>query len=496
MGMKSIRWILSFLVIMSLRISINAEPLIKTEVQGEEVYIDTTEDVLDDIETSFDSDIETEITEVRQQATDLDLGDYQRKMTIGETQLISVTQIPINAIEQDITYFSSNTEVATINGIGRITANAVGETEITITCGDIQKNFILTVSEENPDEEKIAVVDVEIADHADEVEVGETIRLSATILPTDATETQVIYRSSDSNIATVSSTGVVKGISKGSVVIYCSAGYVTKEIVLNVKVATQKLDVNKEYIVMKKGENFALEVTVEPAEAPQTIIYRSSDEKVATVSESGNIVAKAYGSTNILVSNGDSTISVAVIVNGSTDEKNVEEDEAVDEQGNKAYDNVVYSVDVPIVTANVIRFFYEQKDVLTIKGDGYAILIDGEMVTNYQNRIYTELLFEKEEQGISFVLNKGEELCGTIILELDEQYGEYLYLYNESKRKYERIETEDMSRLVLTSAGKYLITEHEISTLKINWRMAAIGGGGLVALLVAYIVAKKRYWFW
>ena len=77
--------------------------------------------------------------------------------------------------------------------------------------------------------QNIPVTDIEISDHEEEVEVGKTINLTATALPANATESTITFRSSDINIATVTSAGEVKGISKGYVTIYVSAGSIIKE---------------------------------------------------------------------------------------------------------------------------------------------------------------------------------------------------------------------------------------------------------------------------
>lgn len=81
-------------------------------------------------------------------------------------------------------------------------------------------------------EQNILVTDIEISDHEEEVEVGKTINLTATALPANATESTITFRSSDINIATVTSGGEVKGISKGYVTIYVSAGSIIKELLV------------------------------------------------------------------------------------------------------------------------------------------------------------------------------------------------------------------------------------------------------------------------
>lgn len=440
----------------------------------------------------------TEITATEIAATELDLGDYQSEMTVGTTQLLTVTVIPLTATDQTVTYTSTDVSVAKINGLGRITALSVGETKITVVCGSVEGSFTLTVVEEEEEEtESVAVTDIEIGDYEEELEVGDTVSLSVTVLPQNATDSTVTYWSGDSSIATVNSSGEVKGISKGKTIIYCSAGYVSKEIPITVKVATEKLSVNNNYLVMKPGGTFALQAAVTPAEAAQEISYQARDTSVATVSADGAVCAKACGSTSILVSNGDATISVSVIVNetgmadGMADEMEVTED-----QETTVYEKIISAGQVPVVQAAMLKYFYDEKTMLIVEGDGYSLYVDGNSIVNYKNRLYTGLVFEEEPAGYSFTFNRGKELCGPVTVKLEKKMGNYLYLYNPSKEKYELIQTDNMQELCLTSAGEYLLTEEKLSSGKLDKRIMGFGGAGVVFLMGTYIIRKRKYWFW
>ena len=112
---------------------------------------------------------------------EIDLGDYQEEMYVGERQLLVATLIPEESINQDVEYISSNESVATINGLGRISAIAVGTAEIYASCDGISNSFKLTVKEKK--DEKVAVTDIEISEHEDELALGKTMTLSAKILP-------------------------------------------------------------------------------------------------------------------------------------------------------------------------------------------------------------------------------------------------------------------------------------------------------------------------
>lgn len=343
----------------------------------------------------------------------------------------------------------------------------------------------------------IAVTDIEISDHEDVVNVGETFSLSATVLPVDATNSTVTYKSSDEAIATVNSSGEVKGISKGSVIIYVSVDDVTKEVPLTVKVPTAGIKVNNDYLVLKQGSTFQLSTTVTPVEANQSVTYRSIDESVATVTDKGFVSAKKVGNTTILVSNGESSVAVSVIVNQSSASVNdeVSEEQSADEV--KEYADSISASAVEKIDADTLYHIYSTGKLLEIVGDGYTIEIDGKDIVNYKNEFYTDIQLVQKEEGTSFTLNKGEFLCGEVTLHLSEPNGKYLYLYNTSKEKYELIQTDSLEDLKLTTPGEYLISSEMLSYSTVNIIYFIVFG--VVAILIGvgvYIGVKKRYWFW
>lgn len=343
----------------------------------------------------------------------------------------------------------------------------------------------------------IAISDIEIGDHEDVLNVDETLSLSATVLPVDATNSNVTYKSSDESIATVKSTGEVKGISKGNVIIYVSADNIIKEVPLTVKVATDGIKVNNDYLVLKQGSTFQLSTTVIPVEADQAVTYRSIDESVATVSDKGYVSAQKVGSTTILVSNGESSVAVSVIVNQDTSSLKQEDiNDSVIEEGKNYADSVV-ATDIEKIDTDMLYHIYSTGTILEIVGDGYSIEIDGKDIVNYKNEFYTDIELVQKENETSFTLNKDEFLCGEVTLHLLEANGKYLYLYNTSKEKYEHIQTDSLESIRLSTSGDYLISNEKLSYSTVNIIYFIVFC--VVALLIGmgvYIGVKKQYWFW
>ncbi len=349
-------------------------------------------------------------------------------------------------------------------------------------------------------EKDIPVSDIEISDHEDEVEVGNTLNLTATVLPATATDPTVIFRSSDMNIATVNSSGEVKGISKGSVTIYVSAGSITKEVNLTVKVKTTVIKINKDYLVLKQGETFKLSVSVSPAEADQGITFKSTDSSVASVSDGGVVTAKSTGTAAIIVSNGDLSNAVSVIVNKNSDTDIINPqntESSTQEVESQTFDENINASEIGTIDTQMLYELYTSGKSMKVTGDGYSMIIDGKKIVNYNNELDTDIKLKKANGHTEFELNNGKYLCGEIAIHIDDISGKYLYLYNNVKHKYELVSTQNMDELKLSTPGKYMITTEKISESSKAVRYILMIGSCLILVGSAvYVVMKRRYWFW
>ncbi len=347
------------------------------------------------------------------------------------------------------------------------------------------------------EEEYIEVTDIEIADYESVLEVGSTMSLSGTVLPVDATETSISYTSSDTSIATVSSTGEVKGIGKGNVTITLSAGEFKKEVKLTVKVATNSISLNSNYLVLKSGETYQISAKVYPDQADQAVSYKSVDTSIATVSESGFVTANTTGTTIIVISNEDKSVAVSVIVNQVVKYEQLDKAEDKEVASQVVCPDVILASEQSVVDSKLLKHLYETKRTLEIVGHDYTIWINGSNIVNYNNELYTDIALKKVDGVLSFTLNQGNDLCGAITLCLDQPEGEYLYLYNDAKDKYEYVSISDTKEIVLTTAGEYRLQNTKAGIDR--QFMGYIVVGGLVAVIIGVvpcILVKKRHWFW
>ena len=149
--------------------------------------------------------------------TGVSLNKTSLSMTVGDTQTLTATVTPSNATDKSVTWSSSNTSVATVSSSGVVTAKAAGTTTITVKTNDGSKTATCTVTVQAG---SIAVTYVSLDLNSLTMIVGDTQTLTATVLPTNATNKSVTWSSSKTSVATVSSAGVVTAKSAGTAKIY------------------------------------------------------------------------------------------------------------------------------------------------------------------------------------------------------------------------------------------------------------------------------------
>ena len=139
-------------------------------------------------------------------------------LTIGESQRLIATILPVSATNQNVTWTSDNEDVAVVDINGVVTAVAEGTAIITIRteCGG--KMAICTVTAEF-----VAVTDISLNKTSLMLIVNETEKLIATIMPENATNRFVSWGSTNENVATVDNNGVITAMSAGTAIIVAEA---------------------------------------------------------------------------------------------------------------------------------------------------------------------------------------------------------------------------------------------------------------------------------
>ncbi len=142
--------------------------------------------------------------------TSVRLNKTSANMYIGEKLELKASVLPDTSSNKDVSWSSSNDDIATVSSDGSVRARKAGKATITATSKDGSKKSAscsITVS---------LIGSVSINRSFIEIEVNEAYKLTASITPSNAPDKRVTWKSSNESVATVSSSGEVKGKKKGS----------------------------------------------------------------------------------------------------------------------------------------------------------------------------------------------------------------------------------------------------------------------------------------
>lgn len=291
-------------------------------------------------------------------------------MEKGETQQLEIEYGTDDKAEQEkiaeaasklnLTWTSSDEEVATVDETGLVTAVGAGEADVTASAKDVN------ISSTTHVKVVITPTGVEAPETLELVTNGENSKnLDAKMTPEDATEVKLAYTSSDESVATVDENGLVTAVADGECTIttYVVAdapataetatqeaaavvtdeekttedenseatadsetvtvpdnldaafGVVSEELSATTKVIVttkvEKIELDKTEGILNVGNTVTITATVAPEEATNpAVTWSSSDASVATVDETGKITAVATGNATITAtSEDDSSVS-------------------------------------------------------------------------------------------------------------------------------------------------------------------------------------------
>ena len=230
----------------------------------------------------------------------------------GKTAELTATISPANASDQQFSWDVKDTEIASVYGYTSetktVTALKEGQTQITVTVDGQTASCTVTVTPRTISVESITLNKTQLS-----LVKGATETLTATVLPTTATDKTVIWESSDTAVATVKD-GIVTAVAAGNATITAKAGEKTATCAVTVTnpsnsgsssggggSSTPRYAVT----VPDKTENGSLSVTPKNAKKGSDVTITATPDKGYEVDD---IVAKdAKGNKLTLKDNGDGT---------------------------------------------------------------------------------------------------------------------------------------------------------------------------------------------
>ena len=202
----------------------------------------------------------------------------------GKTASLKTTS---NDAAKTVTYTTSNNAVATVSSTGVVKGVKAGTAVITATCGNAKATCKVTVKTST----------IKFAASAASVYTGKTVTVKATATPSAT----VTYTTSNKAIATVSSTGVVKGIKAGTVTITATTSTGLKTT-CKVTVKAPSVKFAKSSAVVYTGKTATVKATLAGV---SSVTYKSSNTKIATVnSKTGTVKGIKAGTVTITATSG------------------------------------------------------------------------------------------------------------------------------------------------------------------------------------------------
>lgn len=239
----------------------------------------------------------------------IQLSQTSAALTVGDTLTLTKTIYPSDATNQAVTWTSSSDVVASVDSNGKITAKTAGSA--VITCKSVSDNSVVgicnvTVKAKVQTPSEIKVNKITLNKTTASVTKGKTLQLTATVAPGNATKKEVKWSTSNKNVAMVSTSGLVTAKSAGTATITCTTQdgsgvkATCKITVKNPVVKVTKVTLNKTTATLAPKETLTLKATVTPTNATnKAVTWKSSNTKIATVSSSGKVTAKAAGTVTI-----------------------------------------------------------------------------------------------------------------------------------------------------------------------------------------------------
>lgn len=237
----------------------------------------------------------------------------EQTIAIGEKLTLSPSINPTNALKI-LTWSSNRKDVVDVDENGVITGIKAGTATITVTSHNGKKATAkITVDEKLPASININGCNGGLA-------IGTPIELDVEILPETAASSSVTWKSSNTDIATVSK-GKVTGKNPGKVTITAETKN-GKKATCNLTVsptAITKLTANPTSFNLDQGATKKISINFTPSSAKEfyTLSWKSSNSKIATVNSEGLVTGVNPGKATITASAGGKSVQVSVTVNAT-----------------------------------------------------------------------------------------------------------------------------------------------------------------------------------
>lgn len=230
---------------------------------------------------------------VRDSLQGISIDPEEKTVTKGKTFKIDVFYTPENAANKDVTWESSDSEVASVNANGKVKGLKGGMALITCTADDggYMASCRVKVRE--------VVTSITLNKTSAKIPVKKTLQLNAKVESNFATNPKVTWSSSKPNIASINKKGLITAKKVGTAVIKCKANDKSGEVAkctVRVVNPVKQFVISDNYMTLSEGRSKTIKTQIKPANATiKNIEWTSSDTDIAIVSTKGKVTGIAEG---------------------------------------------------------------------------------------------------------------------------------------------------------------------------------------------------------
>lgn len=324
------------------------------------------------------------VTVDKKAVTKVTLSATTTSIKLEDTLSLDATISPSDATYPDVTWTSSDSSVVTVDANGWVTAVGLGDATVQAEADGMLANCDVTVS-------KVGVTGITLSSNTLSLKLGESANIIASVEPSDATNPDVSWSTSDASVVTVSSGGAVTAVGTGSATITAKAGGRSATCEITVVLKAEKVTLNQNSAELAVGETCQLHGTVYPSRASKGVTtWESRDETIATVDTSGKVVAVGEGATSVVLTVDGASDACVIVVKSSEEsgdkddgKDNVEENATPEPKATSSPEKVVVEKTVFIINTEDLPYgahsvVAPNGDIIPIKGDKVKIVLDGD----------------------------------------------------------------------------------------------------------------------
>lgn len=254
-------------------------------------------------------------------STPLSIGLDKENVTLdistNKTYQFKATIYPSTAnTDIGLTWSSSDNSVATVNKDGVVTGVKNGTTVITVVTENKKVTSASVTVQTSP-------VSISISPSSATIDLSaenKSVQLKATISPnTTNIKNKITWTSTNNNIATVDSNGLVRGYANGTVTITATtANGKSTKATITVQTSPTSITLSTNKIVLEKytNKNYQLKATVRPTNANvyTNVSWTSSNNGIVTVNGNGYVTAIGTGTATITATTGNGLSARCTVV--------------------------------------------------------------------------------------------------------------------------------------------------------------------------------------